>query len=350
MRFFIILFAIFILPLSTIYTQERTPEEKMHNAFGHGFQLAKENSTDEAKEYFLEAGQIAKEIQSWPGLIDAGNALRNLGFFDEAIVYFQQALSIASTSNKWHHLVGTAYAFSTIESISEKSASIFKSAAELAYQQTDWVGICEAANGLIQIQKNQDAEKILDLALEIVENNYSIQGAQALSKLYQKIGNHSKFQLCRDLETEFYSYADLGEYQERKIVTPPKGWSPVGDSVAGPPKLDIETQKAIRASADEDIRQKHEYMLQQEKIEAEKINQANSWLGYYYYPYGYSYGNYNITWSSNLISSWGSYYSSYYSYSDGYYSYSGSSYSGFGFGFGYSDSDVSVSFGVYSWN
>ena len=349
-RFFITNLFLIVFSSQLISAQPNDLEGKMHNAFGHGFKAAEENRNDEAIKFFTEAGNFAKQASIIHGMIDAGNALRNLNQTDQAASFFNAGLDLALQAKDWHQLISLGYAFASLPITTRNTNSAVKSfteAGKIALNQNDWIGLTESANGLINMNLNKKAEALLDQGLDFVKQAYSLNGCRVIADLYKKLGLLEKVAACKDVEAELNQYKD--DFQGREKIAPPKGWSPVGESVAGPPKLDIETQKAIRASADEDIRQKHEYMLQQEKFEEERRREASRWYNYYYYPYGYSYGSYDA-WTTDTLVSWGGYYSSYYSYSNGYYSYSGNSYySGYGFSFGYADEDVSVSFGVYSY-
>ena len=77
-RFFITNLFLIVFSSQLISAQPNDLEGKMHNAFGHGFKAAEENRNDEAIKFFTEAGNFAKQASIIHGMIDAGNALRNL--------------------------------------------------------------------------------------------------------------------------------------------------------------------------------------------------------------------------------------------------------------------------------
>lgn len=339
-----------LIVFSSAFSQaDQNDNRQMHDAFAKGFLAIKENKPEEAKKSFMNAGQSASSAGQWAGIIDAGNALLKLDDPQNANILFQKALKTAQTNQDWHQLIGTGYALASLPlnlNAQGSAVAAFSNASQLSLTAKDWMGMAEAAKGCISIQEASQASQILDQAFVIAKETYSQNGAEALAKLYSELGNPESVQKCQNLIAEINEIR--GGFQERAVIQPPAGWNPVGDSVAGPPKLDLETQKAIRASADAEIQSKNEYILEQERIEAEHQQAASVWVDYYYYPYGCSYGVYEV-WPSTMLVEWADSCMSSYVYVDGYYSYSQSNYSGFGFGFGYSDDDVSVSFGVFSY-
>ena len=321
--------------------------QSMHDAFAKGFQAVKSKNKDEAIQWFQKAGQFAIQSKNWTGCLDAGNALLKLGSPSESSNFFNASFNIAQEQKDWKIAIATGYAFASLPpNLNKKQDAVnaFLLAAELSKQENDWIGLSESANGLIHLQDPDHAKQVLTDAKKIVDSTKSIKGAQAVSELYNRLGLTSESSEMKNNRAE---YVELHNRARKKNVPPPPpGWSPVGESVAGPPVPSIEQQKMARASADRDIDAKNQWILQQEQLELEREKLANQYVGYYYFPYGYDgYSGYQ-PWGWDSLVPWADYYSGYYGYSDGYYRYNGS-YTGFGFGFGYADGNSAFGFSMH---
>jgi hypothetical protein len=144
-------------------------------------------------------------------------------------------------------------------------------------------------------------------------------------------------------------YIQLHEGAKRSVPQPPPGWSPVGESIAGPSIPSVEQQLLARESTNKDIDAKNQWILQQEQMEFEKQKQAQEYSGYFYSPYGYASGAMYQPWGWDQLVPWADHYSGYYGYSNGYYHHQGG-YSGFGFSFGYADDNSFFGFGVHGYD
>ncbi len=343
-------YALFILMISLIATRgfSEDPTRSMHDSFAKGFQAIKAKNKAEAIQHFQEAGQFAAQASEPRGCLDAGNALLKLGEPAQASGLFDQAFQMAEQKQDWRIAIAVGYAFASLppdQGKKESSNQAFHLAEQTAQSQNDWIGMTEAANGLIQIGDHDGAAGVLSVAKTIVDQTQSDKGAQVIAQLYEKLGMTEESQGMK-ISREDYLKA---RGNAKVAIAPPPGWSPVGESVAGPKVPSIEQQKAARASADQDIAAKNEYILEQEKLELEREKLANEYSSYYYYPYGYaSYTTYQ-PWGWDQLVSWADTCGSSYAYVDGYYVYESGPYTGFGFDFGYSDghSSFGVSLAVF---
>ncbi|MDP3980065.1 MAG: hypothetical protein Q8Q33_01485 [Chlamydiota bacterium] len=328
-------------------------QNAMQNDFAQGFKAAKEKNRDEAIQWFSKAGNEAIVDRNWQGALDAGNALTHMGEPKSAKNLFIEADQIAQTGQDWRSMIAVGYAFASLPPNPEKeqlTSNAFAAAAAFANNKKDWLGLTEAANGLLHMNKKQDAIQILDMAKTIVDKVNSEKGAQVLAKLYEKSGSIESANAMLNAQQQYAAMYENA--QSSSFVPPPPGWNPVGETVAGPPVIDIEIQKANRAAADSEIAAKNEYILQQKQIEHELEMKANEYANYYYYPYGSTWASSYEPWGWDEITPWADHYLSYYSYDNGHYAYSHGSYTGFGFSFGYSEHNgnehLSFGFGVYS--
>ncbi|MFC1643662.1 hypothetical protein ACFL1F_01105 [Chlamydiota bacterium] len=350
---------IFISLLSTGLLFSMSNKDKMIDSFGQGFAAAKDKNKKEAVKQFTNAGKYAIKAEEWQGCLDAANALSTMGSPADGVKFIDSAFDIAKKQNDWRIAIACGYAYAGLPSDLKKisdAEKAFNDAGKLASSKKNWIGLTEASNGLINIKKNNDAVSLLDDAFEIVKKEKSLQGCKTLTKILDRIGDTDRKNLV-------LSYKDsiLGDKFERPVVTPPDGWSPVGESVASPKIPDKEQQQASWDAANKEIESKREWETQQEqlKLEREKLQAerdenaamyayANSYRNYYYYPYGHS--TYN-SWGWNDITGWADHYYGGYSYRNGYYVYN-RGYSGFGFNYGYNNrrSGVSFGFGIYDWD
>ncbi|MBI1871722.1 MAG: hypothetical protein HYS07_11135 [Chlamydiae bacterium] len=339
----LILFS-FLLPIAI--AEDRA--QSMQDALGRAFQAVKAKNHEEAVQLFEKAGQLAIQISEWKGCLDAGNALLKLGEANQSLSLFESALPIAQKQGDWRIFVASGYALASLpQNLNAKDKAIhsFILAAQAAKQKKDWMGLTEAANGLNHLENQPAAVQALNDAREIVQETKSLRGAQVLAELYQKSGLPNESQQMKIAKEEF---ARIQGHAEQSQIEPPPGWNPVGESVSRPPVPNIEQQRMARQSADKDIEEKNQWIVQQKQLELEKEKMASQYSGYYYYPYGYdSYTSYE-PWGWDLLIPWADYYGSSYVYTDGYYHYSGD-YVGFGFAYGYSDGNsfFGVSLQVY---
>ncbi|MBI1884190.1 MAG: hypothetical protein HYS08_08310 [Chlamydiae bacterium] len=319
--------------------------QSMHDAFGRGFQAVKSKNKEEAVTWFKKAGNDATQAQEWRGCLDAGNALLKLGSPQDAAPLFHEAFQIGQSKNDWRISIASGYALASLPpDLHEKEAAIqaFSSATEEANKKNDWIGLTEAAKGLIHVGDTSHASQVLADTRKVVEATQNAKGAQVISDLYTQLGMAKEAEEMKAKKEKFeQAPGESGPY-----VEPPPGWSASGESVASPSIPSPEQQRMARESADKDIEAKNQYIAQQREIEVTREREANQYSSYYYYPYGYaSYTAYE-PWGWDLLTPWADTYAGYYTYRDGYYSYSGS-YTGFGFAYGYADGNSSFGVSVF---
>ena len=326
-----------ILTVLTCAAHADDPVQSMHDAFARGFEATKAKNREEAEQWFEKAGQFAVQAKEWKGCLDAGSALLKLGQPAKSSGFFDQAFSIAKAEQDWRIAVAVGYGYASLpadQNRRQNASDAFLLAGDSAGQKSDWIGLTEAANGLIQVENRDQARAVLDDAKKIVDQTKSIKGAQVVAQLYDRLGLAQESQ---EMKSERQNFSDLHE-NARKNLPPPPGWKPVGESVAGPYIPSAEQQKAARASADQTIEQTNQWILQQEQIEAKHAQSAKQYSSYYYYPYGYASYTHYQPWDWNHLVSWADSCSTTYIYTDGHYQ-CGSDYVGFGFSYGYSGSD-----------
>lgn len=343
----VLMLCAFMLSSTFVYAEDAI--QSMHDSFARGFQAIEAKNKDEAVKMFRQAGQYAVQAGEWKGCLDAGSSLLKLGQPADAAALFDQASNIGQTQQDWRIGVAVGYAYASLPADQNKkqnASNSFMSAASFAKGKSDWTGMAEAANGLVNIGDKNAASSVAAEAKQIVDQTQSPKGAEVIAELYKKMDMGGEAQQMMNTSQ---NYAQVHETARKQIIQPPAGWSPVGESVAGPWVPSPEQQKLARESADKDIESKNQWILQQEQIEAEHQKEATQYSSYYYYPYGYSSTNVYTPWDWDMLIPWASSCSSSYVYTDGYYHHNGD-YSGFGFAFGYSDGDSSFGFSVQSYD
>ena len=307
--------------------------DEMHNALGKGYDLAGKKEVEKAGNAFEDAGKYAVKSDDWPGCVQAGYGVANAKRFEKAAAFFKDASSIAIEKKDWRGLVAAGFGLASLpkdEDKLEEAKNSFGSAVAVAAEEKNPQGIIAGGKGLAAAGDTACATKAFDQALTMVKEAKSIEGSQALMDCYDSIGDKDKASICKDLVREFRRYrADLS----KKVEIPPPGWAAAGETVAGPKEYDAALQAARRASADSDIASKAQWILQNERLEAEQRIAAEKYNYLYVYPSQYDwidagwgagawgasgyrggpyfYGHYG-GWGNDYYSSWGGHYGSRY--------------------------------------
>ncbi|MDP8218086.1 MAG: hypothetical protein P9M03_05115, partial [Candidatus Theseobacter exili] len=166
------------------------PVEEMHNSFAKGFTAAKNRDKDGAINAFNTAGQYAEQARNWQGLLDTANALAMMNVPQDALPFLQKAAAMAENEKDWRAAVATAYCLASLpDSIKQTAAAVdlFRKASTLAASKGDWIGVTEAANGLINMNQIDIAVPLIQNAENIVSLDQSFEGSRAVAKLYDRV-------------------------------------------------------------------------------------------------------------------------------------------------------------------
>ncbi len=317
-----IVFVIFMFLLSTVsYAAEKlSKEEEMQNLHAAALlSLTNENLTS-AEKSFNSAGKIAISIKSWPGCVESGYGLLACNKTEEGIRFFEKANNFSSEKNDWRGCLSAGVVLVNLPpdlGTYNKGINFLVNAMAVSEKTKDWRGLIETAKIAVEIKDVELASACLESSIRIAENEESGSGLKESARLFKQIGMKEKAEECYDLAKNFKD-------DSKQIVSPPPGWKAAGETVAGPKEISPETQRAIRESADMQIKENLAYDKQQEKlkvekqkINAERYQYANTYTPYYSYAF-----TYNSRWSPfsrSYISSWASTRLSFYSRRGGSY-------------------------------
>ncbi len=291
------------LPLSNSYGNDW--EIKMHDALGRAYSAASESDKDLALEWFKKAGRFAKKTKSWRGCIDSGYGLLALNQDEQAIALFDKAFEFAKRQKDWRACIACAYAYNSVQTKSatkQKTARAFKQAADFSSKDEDWRGLIEAGKGLAALGMPHQAIEYYDRAFLLAKTIENTEGLARIESCYRKIAEMEKARECNRIS--------------KSLNVPPPGWKALGGTIASPPEISPEIQKASRQSADQEISDKDKWFLEQRKAEIKRDQDAKVYSNYYS-----RYGNY-YRWQpyyGSWIRNWGSFYLSNYYYRNGFW-------------------------------
>ena len=293
-----------LLPVSNSYGNER--EDKMHNALGMAYSAASKQDKDLALEWFEKAGRFAKKARSWQGCIDSGYGLLALDEDEQAITLFNKAFDLARRRKDWRACIACGYAYNSVQvksATKQKAAKAFKQAAKFSAKDKDWRGLTESGKGLVSLGMPHEAIEYYDQAFLIAKRIESTEGLRRIESCYRKVTEMEKAEECRRISSS--------------LSAPPPGWKALGETIASPPEISLEIQKASRRSADQEISDKDKWFLEQKKAEIKRDQEAKVYSNYYspYHNY-YGWQPYYGSWIRN----WGLFYlSNYYYYRSGFW-------------------------------
>ncbi len=260
---FIISFLMLTMPVSA----KNANLEKMEDSLAKGYLAASKKDIDAAFDYFTKSLSFANKAKSWKGFVDAGCAFSALGKPKEALRPFKNAYNIAASKRDWRGLVAVSYAYASLPE---------------------------------NMKSKKNALSALNLALKIANRKKDWLGLQEIAKAFGKFGKKGMV---------------------KKIPTPPPGWKPYGESVAGPSKIASDAQIAMRKSIDKDIAAKRRSLAKTKIKQKASYDYYLTYKRYYDYPYYYTnYGYWHVL-NNYQIYRWANYYLSRYRLVNGVYVY-----------------------------
>ena len=318
-----IVFVVFMFLLSTVsYAAEKlSKEEEMQNLHATALLSLTNENLASAEKSFNSAGKIAISIKSWPGCVESGYGLLACNKPEDGIKFFEKANSFSSEKNDWRGCLSAGVVLVNLPpglGAYNKGISFLMNARTVSEKTEDWRGLIETAKIAVKVKDVELASACLKSSRRIAENEESSSGLRESARLFKQIGMKGEAKECYELAKNFKD-------DSKQIVPPPPGWKAAGETVAGPKEISPETQKALRASADMQIKENLAYEKQQEKlkvekqkISAERYRYANTYTPYYSYPFpssrrwspfGYTYiSNWASTRLGFYYQSGGSYY------------------------------------------
>ncbi len=311
------LFILLMLTLTSPVFAKDVNLQKMEDALGRGYLAASKNDIDTAFNYFTKSLGFAKKARSWKGFIDAGNAFSALGEPKKSLAPLKNAYNIAVSQKDWRGLIAVSYSYAGLPEnlgVNKKALSALNRAFKIASSRGDWRGLLEIARAFYGFGSKDKARDVLISAGKIVETSQLSSVATTLAQIARETDN---MDLC-DKYTKMAK--DFGDF-EKKYAAPPPGWEPFGESVAGPEKISIAAQIAMRQSADADMISKRKYLAEMKKKEKDTFHYYFAYRKYYDLPYYYNYYGYWRPLNGDQICGWANYYLSSYRLLNGVYVY-----------------------------
>lgn len=292
-------------------------KKSIDHSLGQAYAYLSEKDFERAKELFIKAGMLAVAEDKWEPLIEAAQGLIVCKEFAQAKDFLHSASDMLERGNDAQAQLALAYGMLGLPA--DRRESLFPAipldrAYALAMAGSDWYTLTEVAKLNFALKEDSKALDALSYALVIIKRRKDPDACIKLASIYEKYHYPDNALECRQLAESYR------EDQQPAPPPPPPGWSPVGESVAGPPPIDVEAGRAIRASADQQISDKREWILEQNRLDAQQKQTFYTYSYFYTYPYDYPYDGYYIyDYDDDDLSGWCHDRLSRYHYSDGFY-------------------------------
>lgn len=302
--------------MATVSSADKNSSQRSDDALARGYLAASKANVPEALSYFSKAASYAEKDRDWQALIDAGNAFSALGKPKKALGPFERAYHVAYTEKDWRGLVALGYSYASLPdnlSGKKKAVAALKSAFKVSRSKKDWRGLYESARAFLSIGEKAWVKKVLSSSRKTVISSGSRLAPSSFAQLAAKIDDKR----LRDM----YSGIANKPLSSAESSPPPKGWSAYGESVAGPGKIDIDAQIAMRKSVDKEIARTMSQITKVREKEKQRFDYYIAYRDYYSYPY---YNNYYDTWHTlnpAQINDWSGHHFSRYRLINGYYVY-----------------------------
>jgi hypothetical protein len=309
------LLAIVFLGSVSGFSQDQ--QKEIDNSLGQAYTYLSEKNFEKAKEMFIVAGGLAVSADDWEPLLEAAQGLIVCKEFAKAKEFLHSASDMLEKSTDAHAYLALAYGMLGLPP--DRRESLFPAipldrAYALGIQTQDWYVMSEVAKLNFALKDKSKALDALYYALTVAKSNQDPEACMTIASIYEKYHYPDKAEECRQLARLYRTE------QKTALPPPPPGWSPVGESVAGPPAIDVEAGKAIRASADQQISDKREWALEQKRLDAQRQQTFYTYSYFYTYPYDYPYDGYYIyEYDDDDLRSWCDFRRSRYHYVDGWY-------------------------------
>lgn len=310
---FICFFLIFLFCAQT-YTQNRKNEPD--NTLGKAYAYLANKKFGLSVKSFEKAAELVMDTNDWQAYLNTAQGLIVFKKFDKAKALIQKTVEIVNEQKNERAFVAVGYGIVGLPEEHRGNLSaenIADNAMAIAYKKDNWYSFIEIGR-LYNICGNREKSlTALRKSLEIVANRKTIKGCRELKKVFTELGYPEYVKKCEEFECEFREFAsDTGG---QNVPAPPAGWSPVGETVAGPDMPGVEAGIAVRRSADDQIANKKDWLLRQEELNANQEDWFNCMAYYYRYPSGYDL--YDYTYDDAVA--WGHYRLSHYRYRNGFY-------------------------------
>ncbi|MEW6535355.1 MAG: hypothetical protein AB1454_07005 [Candidatus Auribacterota bacterium] len=292
MRIFVITAALTFLLSVAAYSQQGDTE----HLIGQGYFHLSKNEVNEARNCFMSAANQAQSEDSWQNSLDAALGLIAVRSFSDAAALVSATEAHITTINDMRADVALAYTIASLPPDYREDldpAPYLSRAYDAAVEADNWRAVYEIAGVYGALGIRDEAIKALDAAMPIVIRNESEAGARDLAQSYKALGETGKEKECLRLKQQFAASA------QPAASTPPPGWSPYGESIAGPAPL---PEKTAVVYADHQQTAPREY--------ARPEDNQDMWD--YYNPFYYGYANNDLCWSpfwdyaDSHLSIWGS--------------------------------------------
>ncbi len=282
-------------------------QKQIDNFQGEGYHHLSGKRHLKAIESFLKAGELSKKDENWQGCIDAAFGLISLKEITPAYNLIKEAEYLIKFNDDWRNRIVLANA---IIALPENRRGVLlpdfylDKAYGYAKNEDNWFGLLEIAKSYIALKKRPKAEVLLQEALMTVSRRKSATGCTKIAEVYERMDRYEQADHCRVLQKRFAEFRN-----SKQNVSPPKGWSPNGETIAGHKPLEKRTTPTIINTTDHETQA---WIREQDRINRLQQQWINLYEHCYNYPYGYDQ-------NTRRFSHWLDNRNSYYEYRDGIY-------------------------------
>lgn len=244
-----------------------------------------------AGDWFVKAAAMAAESGDWQGTVAAGSSLSTIGEHEQAADNFKLAGAIAKKITDWEPSLAVGYAYASLPKVSnqiKEAGKLMLEAGKKAEQKKDWKGLLEVSRGLAAINKKVAANETLEKAEAIINKLKDPEAFAMLARTLKDYGDAKKAEQYQQLAIANTPEEEIAKIKakpakkvRKKGPPPPQGWSPYGDSLAKPKKID----PASRAMLQNQSLQMLDQAEQQALIDSyqESYRKNNKYRTYYFY-------------------------------------------------------------------
>ncbi|MCH7505079.1 hypothetical protein IID04_05565 [PVC group bacterium] len=248
---------------------ETTYDAHIQNGINH----AKNQDMKSARKAFLKAAKDAKSKKDWRNLLDAGYSLLSLGEVSLAKDTFTDCQSIVSEHSEWQSSLALGFAFMSVRD-SKRAERYFLESKNKSLKNEDVYGLIESAKALFSISVEPQASEALEKAQILSQNTKNIDALEEICQLLHQNKDILPYDECRRKITQLRE-------EISNLPKPPRGWEAWGETIASPPPIPLETQKASREIADRILSEKYRWIADMKRESLRKKEQAVKYASYY---------------------------------------------------------------------
>jgi len=285
--------AVSVSSLAALASEQTTGDS--WDAQARGLVAVTKNNISAAKNWFVKAAKMSAESKDWQGTVAAGSSLSTIGEHQQAAENFKIAEAISKKISDWQPSLAVGYAYASLPKAVGKlkeAAGMMITARRKAEKEKDWQGLIEVSRGFAAINEQVQANETLEKAENIITK---IKDPQAFAMLANTLRDYGRTEEAEEYEKLAVANTSEEEIEKikdevaaeppkkvrKKAPAPPPGWSPYGDSLAKPKKIDPASRAMLQERAHLQLSAAEERALMDRYEKA--YNKANKYRYYYFY-------------------------------------------------------------------